>query len=283
MKARNGSPARQLDLDHVGAQVGQQHAGRRAGDEGAVLDDAHALQDLGHCLHSVGMVFSARRPAIRRRNAARAWPGTTAQSRSAGPSPRSGGAIRPAVRARIGTPLSASTGKPTPSSTAGMAPDTLSRRSLAGEPGHHLLDRLGDGDEAQVVPASRATSNSAPTRGSRCLVQRVAVAGNRLLGAHASRARPRQPHLERIDLSRGQPIDAHVQPSGRLRRAEDHRAAAEDAGRDRALHRVGRGGEGHARGLHAGHQAVLGDRHQRRIEHTAGLRPGRCPVTSRKK
>ena len=35
--------ARLLDLDHVGAEVGEQHRRRRAGDEGALLEHAHAL------------------------------------------------------------------------------------------------------------------------------------------------------------------------------------------------------------------------------------------------
>jgi hypothetical protein len=37
-----------LDLDHVGAEIGQIHRRRRAGDEGSHLDDPEALQDLHH-------------------------------------------------------------------------------------------------------------------------------------------------------------------------------------------------------------------------------------------
>ncbi len=64
------------------------------------------------------------------------------------------------------------------------------------------------------------------------------------------------------------------QLAGILRRAKDHRAAAEKSGSHCALQCFRRGGVGHAAGLHAGHEAMLGDRHQRGIEHAAlgGLR-----------
>jgi hypothetical protein len=39
---------RMLDLDHVGAEVGQHHARERSRDHGAQLDDAHALENVGH-------------------------------------------------------------------------------------------------------------------------------------------------------------------------------------------------------------------------------------------
>ena len=56
---------------------------------------------------------------------------------------------------------------------------------------------------------------------------------------------------------------------GDLGGAEDHRAATQDACRHRALQRFRRCGIGHAAGLHAGHQSVFGDGHQRGIEHAA--------------
>ena len=40
-------------------------------------------------------------------------------------------------------------------------------------------------------------------------------------------------------------------------------------GGDRALQRLGRGGERHAARRDARHEAVLGDRDQRRVEHAA--------------
>ena len=39
---------RVLDLDHFGAEIGQHHAGERRGDHRAELDDADALEHLGH-------------------------------------------------------------------------------------------------------------------------------------------------------------------------------------------------------------------------------------------
>ena len=54
---------------------------------------------------------------------------------------------------------------------------------------------------------------------------------------------------------------------GVLGGAEDHRAAAEQPGGDRALQRLGRRGERHPRGLHARHEAVLGDRHEAGVGH----------------
>ena len=54
-------------------------------------------------------------------------------------------------------------------------------------------------------------------------------------------------------------------------RAENHRAAAEHAGRDRALERGGIGGVGHPRRLDRGRQAVLGDRDQAEVEEEALL------------
>ncbi len=39
---------RPLDLDHVGAEVGQMHAGRRTGDVGPHFDDADVLEYLRH-------------------------------------------------------------------------------------------------------------------------------------------------------------------------------------------------------------------------------------------
>src|SRR5262249_11489828 len=56
-----------LDLDHVCAQVAQQHAGRRARDEGALLDDLEASQHRDHsCFPTCGgsaQLHSNSRPA----------------------------------------------------------------------------------------------------------------------------------------------------------------------------------------------------------------------------
>ena len=39
---------RMLDLDHVGAEIGEHHAGERRRDHRAQLDHVHALEDIGH-------------------------------------------------------------------------------------------------------------------------------------------------------------------------------------------------------------------------------------------
>ena len=59
------------------------------------------------------------------------------------------------------------------------------------------------------------------------------------------------------------------QPRARLGGAEHHRAAAEDPRRDRALQRLGVGGERHARRDVGRHHPVLGDRDQQQVEEEA--------------
>ena len=56
-----------------------------------------------------------------------------------------------------------------------------------------------------------------------------------------------------------------------LRRAEDHRAAAEDAGGERALERLRVGVVGHARGDRGRRQPVLGDGDEEQVEEEALL------------
>ena len=48
--------ARRLDLDHVGAHVGEQRAAQRAGDEVRQLDDADAGERLAHCILQARLV-----------------------------------------------------------------------------------------------------------------------------------------------------------------------------------------------------------------------------------
>src|SRR3546814_18261612 len=52
--------ARQFDLDHIGAEVGQQHRGRRPGDEGAVFNHPHVRENLAHTWRSAGDRKSTR-------------------------------------------------------------------------------------------------------------------------------------------------------------------------------------------------------------------------------
>ena len=63
-----------LDLDHVRAQVAQQHAAGRAGDEGALLEHAHVLQHFDHLAVSAGglaFVHQFARGLVGQREAAR--------------------------------------------------------------------------------------------------------------------------------------------------------------------------------------------------------------------
>ena len=206
----------------------------------------------------------------------RASPGTTARSRSAGGSPRPGARSGPRCAPASARPSAPSTGKPAPSSTAGIAPETLSLQRLAQHLGHQRFDRLGDGDEAQVGAGLRWPRRTARRRARRA----PCAAGGRSRGSICPAARQAcitasaAASSAVAALRPCASISLYMRP-GRFRRAQHHRAAAQDARRDRALHRIGRGGEGHARGLHARHQAVLGDRHQRGVQHR-GLAGGRA-------
>ena len=97
-------------------------------------------------------------------------------------------------------------------------------------------------------------------------------------------ARDRQRRLvERAPDVETRASTSSMQRAAEVGRAEDHRAATEHAGGDRALQRGGIGGEGHARRLHRRGQAMLGDRDEAEIEkealvigrHAAGRRAGR--------
>src|SRR6185312_6091915 len=90
-----------LHLDDVGAEIGEHHSGARAGDERALLDHAYSGEDtaeacalLSHGGHGFGVDPGGASPSkpIGR---------TCSSSRCA---------MRPAVRARSGTPFSASSG-----------------------------------------------------------------------------------------------------------------------------------------------------------------------------
>ena len=51
-EAAEGIALRRLDLDHLGAEIDQHHAGQRRRDHGAELDHAHAFENVGHCAHA---------------------------------------------------------------------------------------------------------------------------------------------------------------------------------------------------------------------------------------
>ena len=142
-------------------------------------------------------------------------------------------AMRLAVRARIGTPLTASSGNPASSMTAAIAPETFIDERLARDLGQLLFDESRDRD----VPARDAglvrDREQPADAGVALLVQRVAVARNR--AARLARLDERG-ERRRIDVAqRDVAEDARHEARGRFRRAEDHGAAAEEARRDRAL------------------------------------------------
>ena len=65
-------------------------------------------------------------------------------------------------------------------------------------------------------------------------------------------------------------FNGQVQTAGGFRRAQNHRARAEQTGSYRALHGVGCCGQRHSGRLHAGHQAVFGNCHQGGVQHRTG-------------
>jgi hypothetical protein len=124
---------------------------------------------------------------------------------------------------------------------------------LADDVGDDRLDRFGDFDEALAAAGlQRHLEQLRDARIAR-LVQRMAIAGDRLaLGAQRRDDALRRLLQVAAVLSRGA-IDLFEQPPRGLGGAEDHRTGAEDAGSDGALHRVGRGGQRHPGCLHARH------------------------------
>ena len=139
-----------------------------------------------------------------------------------------------------------------------------------------LAPRLGDGvaEAARraatcgpLTPRSSASSRIRSARGStgRCTgwpkpgtLPPAAWISRAIRSPTARAPRPRRPAAA-----------PREQPRAVLRRAEDDRAAAEDPGRDRALQRLGVGGERHPRGDVRRHQPVLGDRDEQQVEEEA--------------
>ena len=139
-----------------------------------------------------------------------------------------------------------------------------------------LVSASAASTERPAAPRSRAKRDHALGARIDGLMQRMAVSGQRL-ALLAMFARDR----ERGGVERAASVGArqHVldQLAAKIGRAEDHRAAAEHAGRDRALKRGGIGVIGHARRLHRRRQAMLGERDQAQIEKEA-LLLGRRPA-----
>ena len=274
--------ARAFDLDHVGAEVREHHAGAGPGDERALLHDSHAAQ-YARCIAIV-----AARSAVARHEAVRGvgrrsrwrWRPRRASTKPIGRCCSSSRcAMRLAVRARIGTPLTASSGYPASSSTAAIAPDTFITSGLSQISGTSRSTSPAISMWRPATPALGGHGQQARHARILALVQRMPVAGNRLarraqLGEHGAR--------RRVERLAGQRVERCVakQPRRGFGGTQDHRAAAQDSRRDRALQRFRRRGQCHAARGDARHETVFGDRHQRRIEHASLRRVGSWPVTS---
>ena len=130
--------------------------------------------------------------------------------------------------------------------------------------------------ERPAAPRSRASATMRSARGSTRLMQRMAVAGEGF-ALIAMLARDRERGLAQRAASVGARQHVLDEPAAEVGGAQDHRAAAQHARRDRALKRGGIGVIGHARRLHRRRQAMLGERHQAQIEKET-LLVGRRPA-----
>ena len=173
------------------------------------------------------------------------------------------------MRARIGTARMRPGGTSTSRSVAAIVIETFIGSGLPQTSAAALVSASAASTDAPGDAAlARQRDHPLGARIDR-LVQRMAVAGraacaaSRCSRATASAAASSEPH--------GVGARQHVfdQLAAKIGRAEDHRAAAEHAGRDRALKRGGIGVVGHARRLHGRRQAMLGERDQAEIEKEA--------------
>ena len=177
-------------------------------------------------------------------------------------------ASRLAVRARIGTALTAFAEKPRSSSTAAIGMETF---IVSGRP--HAAVTASRSSRARstcgpLTPRSSASSRIRSARGSSGRCRGWPKPG--ILSPEARTASVRS----RATAAGSAPVlDLRLclfeQQRARLRRAEDHRARSQDPRGDRALERAGIGGQGHPRGDVRRHHPVLGDRDQQHIEEEA--------------
>src|SRR5688572_9926051 len=156
-----GIAFRALDLDHVGAQVGEHHACAGAGDERALFDDPDSAEwRVEH--QALGTNPAGEGPSY----AMLAAP-ESARMKPIGRSCSSSRcAIRLAVRARIGTPFTARIGKPASSITAAIAPETFMTSGLPATSGSFFSTSRAISTWRPAIPASVAIASRRPTRGS---------------------------------------------------------------------------------------------------------------------
>ena len=185
--------------------------------------------------------------------------------------------ISPAVRASRAKPRSSSSGRPRSASAAPQTPAPLSGSVLPSTSRVHPADRLEQREVRPELPLLAGDLEQPRRARVAVLVHVVAEPGHEAARPRAAgvrrRARPRPTPASSAGTA-SSALDHVVQePAAVLGDAEEARAAAEQAGRQRALHRVGRGqvGQpGHDRGRR---EAVVGQRGEHRLEdpHLAGL------------
>ena len=168
-------------------------------------------------------------------------------------------ASRLAVRARIGTALTAVGGEAEVEQHRGDRHRDVHRQRLA------RPRRPRRGTRAQRRRARRSRRARRRARGSARRAGRPACAPDGRSPAPCRRAA----RISRATSAGARRRRPREQPRALLRRAEHDRAGAEDPGRDRALERVRVGRERHPRGDVRRHQPVLGDRDEQQVEEEA--------------
>ena len=232
------------------------------------------------------LVRDEGRRARRRGTRPRVSPGRRVRSRSGRRSPRPCGAIRPAVRAQDGHALQS----PSPESRrraarAGIAPETLSLRSFFSTSGSIFSQASAMSTKCRLVPGRARRVEQGADALVALLVQRMAHSRGSTCRRRATPSSPRAPpRADRGQSSGVRRTSVYMRPAVSDEPSTD-RAAAEHAGSDGTLHRVGRGGEGHARGLHARHQAraLRWATSVPRLSTAVSPPLGMRPLTSRKK
>ena len=186
--ARCRPPCGCIDLDHVGAELGQQPAAGRAGQRDAEVEDAHALQrqcqvGLDPAAEPASVPRSADRTARARRT--KLHTARAARIRAHGSSARSASGQVARARRRAGRVRRGSTGSPaiqvgpsSGSSTCATAPSTPARARWPATPSwcaHNLMARAGPRLPAPPTPrrSSSGRARAAARAGARWLPGRA--------------------------------------------------------------------------------------------------------------